>query len=444
MSSLQRHRNRPRSMTVESLSPTYDVQLVGAKKMTVHSKTNFRPVAYQTKEELDRFFGTTPSQKREQRLRVRESDGRIYYDTIEKEEWRELLAPLTPRCGTPNNLTARRRSSNMTAWSSTGGEGSPLSLASPSHNVMPDEEGGSRRGSYAWSMSPISSRFGSVTVNSSVAGQDTDLIDMEETHDSMPRRARRKRSNSALARSANYVDEGPLRPAIGSSDPDGWQSMPAFKRRLSEQVTGSPDLIEDDATVSEQERIRISRLPLARRKLGSLDMDLAFSPEITNGNAASTTSLASRRLDRPHVPAALQPASKTRPQSMHAACMPLTSSSTSSRAAPMSPLSPSSFGHRRTNGVCKIEGGESSHDTVLVPLRGCAATLSLASPAPSSAATLEVLNSPVCQPGYPLTPTFAPGSNREQGSHQTSRLRHASSMDFSSSNSAGPALDCVF
>lgn len=89
--------------------------------------TKFRPVPYSTKAELDSFFGQTPAQKRAEALRTRDEHGRVWYDSIEQEEWRHLLSPGSPanssRRGseasgytsfsprTPNDSPARRRGS---------------------------------------------------------------------------------------------------------------------------------------------------------------------------------------------------------------------------------------------------------------------------------------------------------------------------------------------
>ena len=177
---------------------------------------NFRPIRYQTKEELDRFFGTTSTQKREQRLRVRESDGQVYFDWIEKDEWQHLLA--TGSLTSPSSPAGeRRRSSAMTFLTLN----SPLGPASP------------RRASSADPLSPLAARFGEV-----------EMAESEE-------RRGRKRSNSVLAKTRGRVC------SIGAGETYTFHS---HSPRSS---------MGEDA-------IRISRLPLSRRKLDPVTMDQAF------------------------------------------------------------------------------------------------------------------------------------------------------------------------
>ncbi|PWN46907.1 hypothetical protein IE53DRAFT_283704 [Violaceomyces palustris] len=86
-----------------------------AEPALIQGRSNFRPAPYSTAAELDAIFGMTKAQKRQQNLRTRDEDGRLYYDHIEKEEWRHLLGPASPAFS--------RRSSSQ----SSGTGGSPAS-----------------------------------------------------------------------------------------------------------------------------------------------------------------------------------------------------------------------------------------------------------------------------------------------------------------------------
>lgn len=46
------------------------------------SKQHFRPVPFQTKADIDNFFGQTKGQKRQLALRTKDEDGRIWFDRI--------------------------------------------------------------------------------------------------------------------------------------------------------------------------------------------------------------------------------------------------------------------------------------------------------------------------------------------------------------------------
>lgn len=186
--------------------------------------SNFRPIRYQTKEELDRFFGSTSAQRREQRLRVRESDGQVYFDWIEKEEWQHLLSPASEK-----GEGGRRRSSALTL-------NSPLSLASP------------RRGSTP--ITPLERGFQVVDIGG----------------EGEQGRRGRKRSQTTLARNTRVDDETPLTYR-------DWVHAPAFKRRQSDSPRAS-------LSVEEADRIRISRLPLARRRLDRATLDAAFGVDV--------------------------------------------------------------------------------------------------------------------------------------------------------------------
>ncbi|CAO1616655.1 unnamed protein product [Sympodiomycopsis kandeliae] len=74
------------------------------------SKTNFRPVDFQTKVELDRFFGQTSAQKRELQLHTRDENGRWWFDEMERDECRGLLSPLSPNSQCSPAISSRRGS----------------------------------------------------------------------------------------------------------------------------------------------------------------------------------------------------------------------------------------------------------------------------------------------------------------------------------------------
>ncbi|CBQ70134.1 conserved hypothetical protein [Sporisorium reilianum SRZ2] len=208
-------RQRPSSPTPPS--PAYDFH-------------HFRPIRYQTKEDIDRFFGTTSAQRREQRLRVREADGHVYFDWIEKDEWQHLLA--TGTLTSPSSPDdARRRSSGMTC----------LTLGSP----LGEASWAGRRASSAGGVSPLSGTFERVRIEDD-------------------ERRGRKRTSSALAGRKTVVDDGV---PLGAD----WMSAPAFKRRQSDALAHSPR----SSFCAPDERIRIARLPL--RKLDAHTLDQAFS-----------------------------------------------------------------------------------------------------------------------------------------------------------------------
>ncbi|CDW98575.1 hypothetical protein [Sporisorium scitamineum] len=165
---------------------------------------NFRPLRYQTTEELDRFFGTTLAQRREQRLRVRDSNGQIYFDWIEKDEWQHLLA--------------------------TG------SLTSPSSPSGEAEAGGRR--SSGWTCMTLESPL----CEAAWSG----------------RRA------SSVGEASRRVDDCV---ALNNNAEDSWIKT----RRQSDEYPYSP---RSFCAVSNDDRIRISRLPL--RKLDQQSLDQAF------------------------------------------------------------------------------------------------------------------------------------------------------------------------
>lgn len=61
---------------------------------------HFRPMRYEVKAELDKFFGQTKNQKRDMALRTKDEDGHVWYDGIEQEEFAQLLSTEieTPSC----------------------------------------------------------------------------------------------------------------------------------------------------------------------------------------------------------------------------------------------------------------------------------------------------------------------------------------------------------
>ncbi|SPO29872.1 uncharacterized protein UTRI_06144_B [Ustilago trichophora] len=257
---------RSRSMTAHSSASSSTSATVAPSSSSTATQSdprfnNFRPARYQTKEELDRFFGTTSVQKREQRLRVRESDGQVYFDWIEKDEWQHLLATgsLTSPNSPADQVAAmdRRRSSVATFMTLS----SPLRPSSPM-----------RRASLASGISPLVGRFGEVEIGS--AGSSTDGEDVKE-------RRGRKRSNSALvARSEQWDDQLPQNG--GGGEFRDWIQSPGFKRRQSDGVVSNPrdsyyyGEEEDQDAHSDNVRIRISRLPLGHRKLDQDSLDQAF------------------------------------------------------------------------------------------------------------------------------------------------------------------------
>lgn len=220
--------------------------------------THFRPVRYQTKEELDRFFGTTSQQKREQRLRVRESDGQVYFDWIEKDEWQHLLASgstlTSPSAGMGGEAMYRRRSSAGTA----------LTLNSPLIPGSPARRGSLAEGQGNEGMSPLAGYF-----------DDVQIVEGGEAE-----RRGRKRSSSILAgrkRGVETIDDEMPLSAGGTRD---WVSAPGFKRRQSDGFASTSPLAQVYQRSESEEnvdRIRISRLPLARRKMNQESLDAAFA-----------------------------------------------------------------------------------------------------------------------------------------------------------------------
>lgn len=221
---------RPRSMTSSPSTPTTSSTRF----------SNFRPARYQTKEELDRFFGTTSAQKREQRLRVRETDGHVYFDWIEKDEWQHLLA--TGSLTSPNSPAERRRSSAATCMTL----GSPLSPATPRRSSLASPS--------APGMSPLAREFGDVGLG-----------------EARERRGRKRSSSNLVAASRGMMVDDEV--ALGGS---GFSS----KRRQSDGIVrrgyAEEDREEGSDEEEEEERIRINRLPLSRRKLDQETLDQAF------------------------------------------------------------------------------------------------------------------------------------------------------------------------
>lgn len=186
---------------------------------------NFRPLRYQTTEALDRFFGTTPSQRREQRLRVRESDGQVYFDWIEKDEWQHLLATGSLTSPSSPDVEQRRRSSGMTC----------LTLASP----LGEASAVGRRASVGGE-SPLSAKF-----------------EGEE-----------RRGRKCTARQGRVDDRVPL--SNLSVDDESWINAAQFKAQS-----------DDGYSPCEGDSIRIARLPLSRRKLDPHTLDQAFGTPST-------------------------------------------------------------------------------------------------------------------------------------------------------------------
>ncbi|GAC75365.1 hypothetical protein PANT_15c00035 [Moesziomyces antarcticus T-34] len=248
--------------------------------MTVHSPTagqarHFRPVRYQTKEEIDRFFGTTTVQKREQRLRVREADGHVYFDWIEKDEWQHLLA--TGSLTSPSSADARRRSSTATC----------LTLNSPLTPLSPARRNSAAPGSA--SLSPLVVTFNHVAIDST---------------DSMRNRRRRKRSDSDVAMASNRVDNFLPYTAHGERSFD-WAPSPAFKRRQSDSydplhTLDAPFNREAEAeSQHDGNKIRIKRLPLEHRRLDQHTLDQAFAVHDPLLDLAPDASLAGSRAHKP-------------------------------------------------------------------------------------------------------------------------------------------------
>lgn len=259
---------RPRSHTGQSVSGSAPSTSTSASNNSVTNQlaprfNNFRPARYQTKEELDRFFGTTTVQKREQRLRVRETDGQVFFDWIERDEWQHLLATgsLTSP-NSPSDPNGRRRSSAATF----------LTLHSPLFPTSP-----ARRASLATSgtpgcLSPLTGQFDMVTIRAAGDGDSTDAGE----------RRGRKRSNSALQTGKrNGLVEDQLSLSGGSEEGRNWFNGNGFKRRQSDtslfpsrQSFCAPEESHDPQ--SNNDRIRIARLPLGHRKLDKDSLDQAF------------------------------------------------------------------------------------------------------------------------------------------------------------------------
>lgn len=248
-----------------------------ASPATAARTTHFRPARYQTKEELDRFFGTTGVQKREQRLRVRESDGHVFFDWIEKDEWQHLLATgsLTSP-STPSNAPERRRSSVATC----------LTLNSPLCPASPGRRTSLASSTRSASMSPLVGRFGDVQFGARA----------ETFGPGGYERRGRKRSNSALARSNGRVDDQVhFRP--GTVEAKNWTTTPGSKRRQSETLVltwhhgyyagEQPDSVERAGKQDEGDKIHIPRLPLTHRKLDQEMLDQAFGSHDSRLNRSS-------------------------------------------------------------------------------------------------------------------------------------------------------------
>nr|CDI56157.1 hypothetical protein BN887_01886 [Melanopsichium pennsylvanicum 4] len=281
---------RPRSMTAHCNSSTLVTPPFSSSKQPAPKFNNFRPVRYQTKEELDRFFGTTAVQKREQRLRVRESDGQVYFDWIEKDEWQHLLA--TGSLTSPNSPgdAERRRSSAATFLTLN----SPLRPSSPARRASLATPGTSG------SMSLLVGKLGDVGLGGGVG---------KDVEGGMERRGR-KRSNSALAGRNGKVDEQvPLR----KGEEKNWMSVPGFKRRQSDGLVFSPrrshcasrDGVEQPIIHDDSDKIRISRLPLSHRKVDQETLDQAFGMNNPLLDLSPSATLLQPRVHKPptlHIP----------------------------------------------------------------------------------------------------------------------------------------------
>ncbi|KAJ1026286.1 hypothetical protein NDA16_002373 [Ustilago loliicola] len=286
---------QPRSVTGQSSSQAASLPSTSSTSNPLTNQSpprfnNFRPARYQTKEELDRFFGTTHVQKREQRLRVRETDGQVYFDWIEKDEWQHLLATgsLTSP-NSPSELEGRRRSSVATLLTLN----SPLFPASPA-----------RRASLATPrtpgcMSPLASQFDMVNIRFAGEGDSGDAGE----------RRGRKRSNSALqAGRRNGLVEDQLPHSSGSDERRNWINATGFKRRQSDTSVFHPrhsycDPEELQDSEGNDDRIRISRLPLGHRKLDQDSLDQAFGGHLSS---SPLIDLSPKLAARTHKPATLQ------------------------------------------------------------------------------------------------------------------------------------------
>ncbi|KAJ9476051.1 hypothetical protein PHBOTO_006125 [Pseudozyma hubeiensis] len=340
---------RPRSCTTHrpSTSP-----------ITPTSRTHFRPLRYQTKEELDRFFGTTAQQKREQRLRVRETDGSVFFDAIEKDEWQHLLATAT-------EVEGRRRSS----------VGTSLTLNSP---LALDCE----RSCSVGDASPARFEFQS-----------------EEGEREGDRVRRRKRSNSV----GRKVDD----------TLPNWNA-PVFKRRQSSDGLGwSPRQSTFDASGGGEDRIRISRLPLSRRKLDQETMDQAFG---SSTYAIDPLSDITNRIVRSNKPSSL---TITPPTAGDPNTIDTSITSPTASTPPQSPLSLAPRGERRgTFGALPSAPPVALHSPQVRSTRW--GDLLLGNTPPSSAA-IEFLNSP--------TPTRTTYSRSAGAVREGKSARHVASFD---------------
>lgn len=292
---------RPSSQTGQSISdPSSSASTSSNNKRSNAQQpprfNNFRPARYQTKEELDRFFGTTNVQKREQRLRVRESDGQVYFDWIEKDEWQHLLA--TGSLTSPNSpadLNERRRSSVATM----------LTLNSPIFPGSPARRASLATPGTPGCMSPLTGQFEMVNIR---AAFEVDSMDTLE-------RRGRKRSNSALqAGRRNGLVDGQLPLSSGSDEGRSWFNGVGFKRRQSDTSVFTPRHSycapeESQESQGNNDKIHISRLPLSHRKMDRDSLDQAFGGQIDPELSIDL----SRKLNaRTHKPATLQiPTQKT-------------------------------------------------------------------------------------------------------------------------------------
>ncbi|KAL9932582.1 hypothetical protein V8E36_008699 [Tilletia maclaganii] len=129
-------KNRARSLTESQLHPITNttkassdgkpgknVQLeeeYASLRNSGRSKTNFRPVQHSTIAELDSFFGSAASSKNSAQTvnYVKDStNGKVWYDTIEQQEWRKLLQPGS----SPTTPPSRRSSSTSFLTATPGG-----------------------------------------------------------------------------------------------------------------------------------------------------------------------------------------------------------------------------------------------------------------------------------------------------------------------------------
>ncbi|CAO1618004.1 unnamed protein product [Parajaminaea phylloscopi] len=98
-------------------SPTDGSGAPPQHKTTSPSRRNhFRPVDFQTKVELDHFFGQTKLQRRELALHMRDTSGKWWFDAEERDENRGLLSPNSPLSPA---ATASRRNSGYSSVPAT-------------------------------------------------------------------------------------------------------------------------------------------------------------------------------------------------------------------------------------------------------------------------------------------------------------------------------------